>query len=802
MKIKSLSSQPILLIFFAFIVKIYLSFLPSFTIDMGTWISWGQRVLALGPAHFYSDSVWTEYTPGFLYWLWLGAGAGLLGELWVKLLVVVADIATGLLIFHLVGKKDKKLGLLSFFLYVFNPVVIFDGSVWGQIDGILTFFVFSSFTALVGYKKAFLSGVLLGLGILIKPQALAIAPLLMLYLAKEKSFRGILNMFLGVFVGILPAIPFFPGNFVQGLVNLILKMDIFYALTSLFAFNFWSLVGMWQSDATTLLSLSYRAWGIILYLISTVSIVSYYLLKKQKNVGYLIGAMFLFAFFLFPTRVHERYIFPVFAFLLTSASLKKSRDLLAIYFFVSLGAFLNIYYAYAYYTDNFLRSKLLLDLIQTLIPFIAISFLASFVLLFILRNTSLLPKLTFAKFSSYVEDASPIKEKWKTPKVIFWAIILFIFASRIFLLWYRNIFYFEEVYHAFTAVEIVKGNPQAWEFWATPPEGLAYEWTHPPFAKLAMSASMLLFGQNQVGWRLPGAIFGVLSGYLLYSLTRQIFKRELPAFITLLLYLLEGLPLVLSRIGMNDIYFLSFTLGTILFFLKDKYFLSALFLGLALSSKWTSFFVIPILVVAWIFYKRRFDWQFIFFLILPPLLYFASYTIFFTSGHNLKEWWDTQQQMWWYHTGLKATHPYSSPWWSWPIMAKPVWLFVEDHAKNVSNIYLSGNPILFWGGLSAIFTSVIFLIKKFNKNLLFALVCYLGLFLPWSISPRIMFLYHYLPATPFMLMLLAWLLARFWDTNKKVLVYVYFLLAAVAFVLYYPLWTGLPLPKFWSTFLI
>ena len=206
-------------------------------------------------------------------------------------------------------------------------------------------------------------------------------------------------MFLGVFVGILPAIPFFPGNFVQGLVNLILKMDIFYALTSLFAFNFWSLVGMWQSDATTLLSLSYRAWGIILYLISTVSIVSYYLLKKQKNVGYLIGAMFLFAFFLFPTRVHERYIFPVFAFLLTSASLKKSRDLLAIYFFVSLGAFLNIYYAYAYYTDNFLRSKLLLDLIQTLIPFIAISFLASFVLS--LLSVSLSAPASTCCFSSW-----------------------------------------------------------------------------------------------------------------------------------------------------------------------------------------------------------------------------------------------------------------------------------------------------------------------------------------------------------------------------------------------------------------
>src|SRR5215208_3530214 len=47
---------------------------------------------------------------------------------------------------------------------------------------------------------------------------------------------------------------------------------------------------------------------------------------------------------------------------------------------------------------------------------------------------------------------------------------------------------FDEVYHGFTAAQIVKGNADAW-VWNTQlppdaPQGVAYEWTHPAFSKL------------------------------------------------------------------------------------------------------------------------------------------------------------------------------------------------------------------------------------------------------------------------------------------------------------------------------
>ena len=64
-------------------------------------------------------------------------------------------------------------------------------------------------------------------------------------------------------------------------------------------------------------------------------------------------------------------------------------------------------------------------------------------------------------------------------------ILIFAFLSRIFNLSYPPNFYFDEVYNAFTTLEFVKGNVQAYEWFHTSEvEGTAYGWTHPPLAKL------------------------------------------------------------------------------------------------------------------------------------------------------------------------------------------------------------------------------------------------------------------------------------------------------------------------------
>jgi DnaJ-class molecular chaperone len=52
-----------------------------------------------------------------------------------------------------------------------------------------------------------------------------------------------------------------------------------------------------------------------------------------------------------------------------------------------------------------------------------------------------------------------------------------------------------------------------------------------------------------------------------------------------------------------------------------------------------------------------------------------------------------------------ATHPYSSMWWSWPFLLRPVWYHFKDvpgDSSHVVGVWGGGNPLLWWGGFAAI----------------------------------------------------------------------------------------------------
>ena len=117
------------------------------------------------------------------------------------------------------------------------------------------------------------------------------------------------------------------------------------------------------------------------------------------------------------------------------------------------------------------------------------------------------------------------------------AILLFAFISRVVTLDYPNNYVFDEVYHGFTAKEYLANHKEAWEWWTTPPPGVAYEWTHPPLAKEIMAISMFLFNTTDAwAYRLPGVIFSVISIYLIYLLSKQLFRSEHISLIAAFLY--------------------------------------------------------------------------------------------------------------------------------------------------------------------------------------------------------------------------------------------------------------------------
>jgi predicted membrane-bound dolichyl-phosphate-mannose-protein mannosyltransferase len=802
-----------LLVFTSLVLRFFLSYLPSFDIDMGTWVSWSNMLVARGPWNFYDPNIWTHYLPGYLYILlglgWVDKVIGSfihinnLLPLLIKISTTFFDIGTALLIYSLIKKVSRKWAILCAALYVFNPVLIFNSNVWGQADGVLGFFLLLTIVALDRWRQPLLSSLFLGFSFLIKPQAIAILPIWFLLLLKTKSLKTIFTSIAVVALTLLLfSFPFFPASPLFGLPRLFWQMAGDYPYTSLFAFNFWYIVGAWKLDNQTFAGLSLSLWGVLVFTVSSIVII--WLYYRQKLSPYLVSALFLLSFFLFPTRVHERYLYPFFAFLLVALGQTRSTGLLALFLGYSAVHLANLYYVYAYYTPNWLKIESLRTLVEMIAPLLSLSSIIG--LIFIVKSEvsgRLLNIVTHffkarLRQDTYSQALPELGWVVRYRKKLLIIILLFAAATRLIHLDIPNTYMFDEVYHAFTAREILLGHKVAWEWWNTPPEGFAYEWSHPPLAKEFMVAGLML-SNSPLGWRLPGAILGTASVLFVFLICWEIFHNWTISILSAALFSFDHLALVMSRIGMNDSYFLFFLLVAVWFLLRQRFLLMGIAFGLSLASKWTAIYFVGLIFFVWI---SRGLWKnvkktsliAVSCVLLVPLVYLFSYFPFFTWGHTAGQFIELQKQMWYYHTGLHATHPFQSSWWSWPLMLRPVWLYVDYGTKTIANIYVRGNPLFYWLGIVSTFFALAIGIKRRDlaiRNIVFP---YLLFFLPWAFSPRIMFLYHFLPSTPFLAMIVAWFLLFAFGVKYQRFITVSLLVIFASFIFFFPNVTAIPVP--------
>src|SRR5260221_10831792 len=101
-----------ILVFLAIILRVILASLPSFKIDADSFFAWALRLADLGPTHFYSKDVFTDYTPGYLYVLFL---LGLINKIFsftgeqfyllLKIPSILAEVAIGIFVFIICEQK-------------------------------------------------------------------------------------------------------------------------------------------------------------------------------------------------------------------------------------------------------------------------------------------------------------------------------------------------------------------------------------------------------------------------------------------------------------------------------------------------------------------------------------------------------------------------------------------------------------------------------------------------------------------------------------------------------------------------
>lgn len=776
----------------ALVLRITLSFFGTLELDYNTFVAWSLDLTKNGFKNFYNG--WSDYLPGYLFFLWVLGKINLLGifpqTLLYKTPAILGDLATGFLIYKILKQhKNEKWAVMGAAIYVFNPAIIANSTFWGQVDSLTAL---ASMAAMFFLDRNYLlSAAILAAGTLIKPQAAFIFPIILLLMFKKKwKFSKIFKyLFTGLLVFVLGFVPFADGNLVEFILKRLNLSAGQYPYTSVNAFNFWGLFGFWKPD-----NIFTQVFGYLLVLSMTALLVFRYA-KKKLSSYYLLTFIFA-ASFMFFTRMHERHLLPVFA-PLAVVSVDNPLFLL-VYLGYSLTYLINLTYSYFWISNGFIQ--VFPELFIKLLIILNLGFLVYiFYSLFKDRKESWknflkIPSKLIGKMKKrtiLIAKLPYIKLSKKKSKTILLLILAFAFATRLFNLNSPTTMYFDEVYHAFTA-KVMMGNEahKAWEWWNTPPEGFAYEWTHPPLAKLGMVFGMSIFGQDSFGWRVPGAILGVGAVFLVYLLAKRIFNDEAVGLISAAVFSLDGLPLVMSRIGMNDSYILFFSLLSIYFFLKQKDFLSAASFGLAISSKWSAIWAVPIFFVLWLRRRTKFRLSILWFLLLPPAIYLLSYLPMFTTGHDISIWWGMQKQMWWYHTGLRATHPYTSQWWSWSLLVRPIYLYTSNEVGGfVSRIYAMGNPFVFWFGLASVIVSAVWAYLEKNKKLGLIVFAYLIFFAAWAASPRIMFLYHYLPSIPFMAIATGYILRR-----SPKLIFAYFLICFLTFAYFYPHWIGLNIP--------
>jgi Gpi18-like mannosyltransferase len=315
------------LLTFSLLIHVLLFPIPGAQGDLYYFEQWFHAAADHGPRVFYNvvtsyNVLFCDYPPFNVYLFWIFGsitktlslfGTPLAVDI-IKLLPTLFDATTALLIFAFVKKRfNFKASLVITALYAFNPAVIYDSAIWGQFDAIYTFFLFLSLMLLLDSKPK-LSAITLTIGILTKPQGIALAPLILFLILRKYGWRKLLTsiatMAATIFVVILP---FEWSNPVTFLWNIYFGAYGGYAETTVNAFNIWALGGLRQPDTPFLLAAGWIMFGAV------TAFTLYVLHKRLDTSGEVLilfsAFMLFFSFFMLPTRIHERYLFPTLSML-------------------------------------------------------------------------------------------------------------------------------------------------------------------------------------------------------------------------------------------------------------------------------------------------------------------------------------------------------------------------------------------------------------------------------------------------------------------------------------------------------
>jgi predicted membrane-bound dolichyl-phosphate-mannose-protein mannosyltransferase len=320
---------------------------------------------------------------------------------------------------------------------------------------------------------------------------------------------------------------------------------------------------------------------------------------------------------------------------------------------------------------------------------------------------------------------------------------------------------------------------------------------HPPLGQLLIALSVLMFGDNPLGWRFLSVIFGVAGIGIFYLICRRLDMSPKASFLATFLLAFENMTFIQASIAMLDVFNITFMLAAFWLYLKKNYLLCSVAIALATLVKLSGALTLPAIALHWLIYRRDHPPIFIISMVLSPFFFAMLLPLFdFMATGDFHDPVLRINNMITLTGSIKYTgsdYPYASRPWQWAVqpLTMPYW-YDPHYTSAVSfNVWAPIIPTVFY---------LVYLARKGSQAALFGLCWFASTYLIWIpaqlISDRLTYLFYFYPTVGVFCLGLGLVLSRlidFWksESNKKrraakIGVVVYLLLHITVFVVLSP----------------
>lgn len=405
-ELKSQSAAVLLILATSFILRLILSFfIQGYMVDVNCFLSWGHTMASVGPGSFYQATNFCDYPPLYTYVLGLnsltadGLNASTAATRVIfRFVPSLCDVLACWCLYRFLVSRPgfTKQQCLSFLAFLaFNPATILNSAAWGQMDSVLCLaLLLVALLAING--KWTIALPLYMLSVLIKPQALMLGPLGLIYIIltwikeKDKRRQICIGAAISILVFLLGVIPFSPGQETFWIFQLYGRTLASYPYATVNTANFYYLLGgNWAAVGNTahtlapillsVICLAYGTWWYfrcredkhriieaalsgafaLWYLICVFTGASWALIggtamafafvivisqavryQRIELLTYLGGLLFILLY-VFGVKMHERYLFPAILLLAAAWILLRDRRILYVGLLFTATLFLN-----------------------------------------------------------------------------------------------------------------------------------------------------------------------------------------------------------------------------------------------------------------------------------------------------------------------------------------------------------------------------------------------------------------------------------------------------------------------------